>query len=285
MSTLFEFASAGEGGDGRPVVVMNCPHYRKAVNHGLRWWEASGVGINVDDPADMVAAVRRALEDRPEQREKRRQAVDLCYAYADGRASERAGEAITETIRRLSGRVSVPIGSGRVYQPLLNGSIPNPNGHKKYSAQKWATMRTSYFDRNQVALRAVNRLRNFNRGYTPRGSGVERGINALRGRVFFTDEQHAKELVQQGQAEYAPDVHFPGTEPALPEVEPIEELTEADVPEVICSHTGHGYYDVVFDGHVKGRERGKKAAELAAKKLVEDWKRENLPQEDDMVNA
>jgi hypothetical protein len=45
-STLFAFAATG-----RPVVVLNPPWYDRKIDHGLRFWEASEVGVNCNDPA------------------------------------------------------------------------------------------------------------------------------------------------------------------------------------------------------------------------------------------
>lgn len=89
-SAGYEFASTG-----RPVVVLNSPWYRREVEHGLRFWEAADVGINVERPEDLAAAVAEALEDAPQRQVAREAALATVYAYRTG-AAERAAEAIRE---------------------------------------------------------------------------------------------------------------------------------------------------------------------------------------------
>jgi hypothetical protein len=88
VSTLYEFASTG-----RPVVVLNAPWYRRRVQHGLRFWEAADVGIQVDDPRYVFDAIDRALVDAAPDRRRREAALDLVYAFRSG-AAQRAVEAI-----------------------------------------------------------------------------------------------------------------------------------------------------------------------------------------------
>jgi hypothetical protein len=89
-STLFEFASTG-----RPVVVMNGPTFRRHVNHGLRFWDAADVGIQVDHPGELVDAVHTALVDPPGQRYARQAALDIAYAYRSG-GGDRAAAAVVD---------------------------------------------------------------------------------------------------------------------------------------------------------------------------------------------
>lgn len=80
-SSLFEFASTG-----RPVVVLNPPAYRREVAHGLRFWQAAGVGVNVDHPRDLEPAIARALELRPADVAAREAALDIVYQPRRGSA-------------------------------------------------------------------------------------------------------------------------------------------------------------------------------------------------------
>lgn len=89
-STLFEFAATG-----RPVAVLNAPMYRRNVNHGLRFWDAADVGVQVDQPTDLIVGVERALEQRSEDVASREAALDIAYAYRSG-AAERAAAALAE---------------------------------------------------------------------------------------------------------------------------------------------------------------------------------------------
>lgn len=83
-STIFEFASTG-----RPVVLLNAPEYRRSVDHGLRFWSASHVGVNAK-PKDVVERIVEALEDAPERQVNREQALSLVYGHRSGGAGRAA---------------------------------------------------------------------------------------------------------------------------------------------------------------------------------------------------
>lgn len=89
-STLYEFAAAGG-----PVVVLNAPWFRREVQHGLRFWPAASVGIQVDHPDELDAALERAMADPPEVQAARQAALGLVYAHRGG-AAARAATALQE---------------------------------------------------------------------------------------------------------------------------------------------------------------------------------------------
>lgn len=90
-STLFEFAATG-----RPVVVLNSRSWR-GEGPGLRFWEASVVGLNVTRPEALAAVVESTLVDPLEVRRAREYALGIVYAHRAG-AAQRAVEAITSLI-------------------------------------------------------------------------------------------------------------------------------------------------------------------------------------------
>ena len=81
-SSMFEFAATG-----RPVLVMNAPVYRRNVEHGLRFWEAAGIGVNVDRASMLAEAVEKAIADPPEVRAAREAALAVVYQPLRGGAA------------------------------------------------------------------------------------------------------------------------------------------------------------------------------------------------------
>lgn len=92
-STIFEFAATD-----RPVVVLNSRWYRRHIHHGLRFWDAATVGVQVDRAADLPDAIAYALTDPPEQRRARETALKVVYRHRHG-AAQRAAAAITEWLQ------------------------------------------------------------------------------------------------------------------------------------------------------------------------------------------
>jgi glycosyltransferase involved in cell wall biosynthesis len=92
-STIYEFASLD-----RPVVLLNAPWYRRDVEHGMRFWELSNVGVNCNEPGDLIDCIKEALTDKPEQQKLRRAAIKKIYKYMDGKSTERAVQAILSEV-------------------------------------------------------------------------------------------------------------------------------------------------------------------------------------------
>lgn len=91
-SAMYEFASLD-----RPVIAVNAPWFRRDVEHGLRFW-SHVPGLQVDDPANLIASIDAHLRDRTQGEAFRRRAVAAAYAHTDGLAAERAAHAITEAL-------------------------------------------------------------------------------------------------------------------------------------------------------------------------------------------
>lgn len=81
-STIFEFAATG-----RPVVLLNARAWTRRASFGLRFWDAAGIGENVWPDGDLVGAVHRALEDAPDLRRAREEALLTVYNPARGGAA------------------------------------------------------------------------------------------------------------------------------------------------------------------------------------------------------
>lgn len=58
-STIFEWAALG-----RPVLLLNCPYYRKFVRHGLRFWDFDGPAMSVERPEAIEGAVDHILQNK-----------------------------------------------------------------------------------------------------------------------------------------------------------------------------------------------------------------------------
>lgn len=91
-STIYEFAALG-----RPVVVLNAPWYRRNVEQGLRFWEFADIGIQVNEPEELVPSIHMALNDPPKIR-KRRKEISMQVYNQDSLPVRRAIEAMEELL-------------------------------------------------------------------------------------------------------------------------------------------------------------------------------------------
>lgn len=95
-STQYEFLATG-----KPVIVLNAPWFRRDVHWGLRFWDYSNVGINVEDPEELGPAIDRTwCEYDAIHRTERTQAVLDLYPYL-GHAAQAAVQILEEYMREL----------------------------------------------------------------------------------------------------------------------------------------------------------------------------------------
>lgn len=95
-STLYEFLLTG-----RPVVVLNAPWFRRSVQWGIRFWDYSDVGINVEQPDDLIPAIDRTLANYGTIcQDARWRAIEDLYPFA-GYSAERAASVIRSYLTEL----------------------------------------------------------------------------------------------------------------------------------------------------------------------------------------
>lgn len=92
-SAMWEAASCGIR-----LVILDAPWFRPEVDHGQRFWAHADAGVRIQEPDQLVDAVFEALGDPPGVRARRAAAVADIYVACDGRAAERAVDAIVRLV-------------------------------------------------------------------------------------------------------------------------------------------------------------------------------------------
>lgn len=95
-SSMYEWAALG-----KPVVVLNAPTYRRDVDLWPRFWRCADVGLQVDDPRDLVDTIVAALEDPPDVAARRAEIVDEVWPLRDGKAAQRSAGALRGVLSSL----------------------------------------------------------------------------------------------------------------------------------------------------------------------------------------
>jgi GT2 family glycosyltransferase/glycosyltransferase involved in cell wall biosynthesis len=90
-SAIFEFASLD-----RPVVPVMSSRYRNEDHGGMLKYRTE-LGPVCESPVALIDTIARASQDAQEAQQKRRDAIQQCYAYTDGKCAERAALALIET--------------------------------------------------------------------------------------------------------------------------------------------------------------------------------------------
>lgn len=87
-STLYEFCVTG-----KPVIMLNAPWFRSEANWGIRFWDYTDIGIQVNEPVELLPAIDRTIDSPQEYREAREKAVQDLYPFL-GHSAQRAAGAI-----------------------------------------------------------------------------------------------------------------------------------------------------------------------------------------------
>lgn len=85
-STMYEFLVTG-----KPVVIMNAPWFRKDVHFGIRFWDYSNVGPQVEEAEELIPTIGRVCEDADEWKAAREKAVADLYPFLGCSAARAAG--------------------------------------------------------------------------------------------------------------------------------------------------------------------------------------------------
>jgi hypothetical protein len=92
-STIYEFLVTG-----KPVLILNCPKFRKSVNFGIRFWDYTDIGPQCERPEDLESKIIEALEEKDKYKEAREKAVVDLFPFL-GFSSKRAADFLVERFR------------------------------------------------------------------------------------------------------------------------------------------------------------------------------------------
>lgn len=87
-STLYEFACTG-----KPVIFMNAPWFDRNKDWGIRFWNYTDIGVNVDEPEDLIPAIVRTIKNPAEFYDQRLRMIDHLYPYI-GQSAGRTADAL-----------------------------------------------------------------------------------------------------------------------------------------------------------------------------------------------
>jgi len=91
-STLYEFITTG-----KPVIVMNAPWFRRDVQHGLRFWDYSNIGFEVNQPGELKKAIDATLLTPTLFLRQRKKAIQDLFPYL-GVSAKRTAEVIANNL-------------------------------------------------------------------------------------------------------------------------------------------------------------------------------------------
>lgn len=89
-STMYEFIATG-----KPVVILNAPQFRKDVDFGIRFWQYTDIGIQVDRLEDIEDAIDVTLKSPRRHIKERTRAVEDLFPWL-GSSAARAASVLKE---------------------------------------------------------------------------------------------------------------------------------------------------------------------------------------------
>lgn len=87
-STMYEFCVTG-----KPVVILNAPWFRRDVQLGIRFWDYSDIGPQVNEPGELLDTIQQHLKRRYAFQVQREKMVNDLYPFL-GCSAQRAAGAI-----------------------------------------------------------------------------------------------------------------------------------------------------------------------------------------------
>jgi len=94
-STAYEFAALD-----KPVLFLNSPHFRKHINHGMRFWEFANIGVQCNYEDSLEEKMVEALmgEYNNTYTERRREVTALIYSIPLGQAAQFTAQALVDFV-------------------------------------------------------------------------------------------------------------------------------------------------------------------------------------------
>ena len=93
-SALYEFLVTG-----KPVIVLNAPWFRRDIQHGIRFWDYSDIGINVEKPEELMPTIENTLSNYIHVHLQQRSLATHDLFPFLGHSAERASEVIQEYLK------------------------------------------------------------------------------------------------------------------------------------------------------------------------------------------
>lgn len=93
-STMYEFLVTG-----KPVILMNAPHFRKFINYGIRFWDYTNIGYQVKNLTELRKAIQDTIRDPNKFIKQRIKAVEDLYPHI-GYSSQLAADSIIDFLER-----------------------------------------------------------------------------------------------------------------------------------------------------------------------------------------